>query len=59
MFQMTTKGIFSGLATCNSGNEGATGAISDSTTATYGATVTGGGSNHVHVYCNGTNWVVD
>lgn len=33
--------------------------VSDSTTATWGATITGGGSNVVHAFYNGTNWVVD
>jgi hypothetical protein len=50
--------IFSNLPTCAAGREGALMNISDSTTATWGATVTGGGSNHVLVRCNGTNWTV-
>lgn len=61
-FQMANKGTYSAVNTatpCNSTNEGATAAIQDSTTATYGATIAGSGSNHVHAYCNGTNWVVD
>lgn len=33
-------------------------AFTDSTTNTPGATITGGGSNHVLGYYNGTNWVV-
>lgn len=33
--------------------------VTDSTTATYGATITGGGTNHVNAYYNGTNWIVD
>jgi hypothetical protein len=32
--------------------------VSDSTTTTFGATVTGGGSNTVPVYCTGTGWKV-
>lgn len=32
--------------------------VSDSTTATWGATITGGGANHVLAYFNGTNWTV-
>ena len=32
--------------------------ITDSSTATWGATITGGGSNHVLAYYNGTNWTV-
>jgi hypothetical protein len=61
-FQMANKGTYSAVNTatpCNSTNEGATAAITDSNTATYGATVAGSGSHHVHAYCNGTNWIVD
>jgi len=32
--------------------------VSDSTTTTFGATVTGGGTNAVPVYSNGTSWKV-
>lgn len=38
--------------------EGMIAAITDSSTATWGATITGGGSNHVLGYYNGTNWTV-
>lgn len=38
--------------------EGMMQAVTDSTTATWGATITGGGSNHVLAYYNGTNWTV-
>lgn len=54
-----TAGPFSGLPTCTSGLEGTRSSVTDSTTATYAATITGSGSNHVPAYCNGTNWVVD
>jgi len=43
---------------CSSTIEGSMQAILDSTTATWGATITGGGSNHVLGYCDGTNWTV-
>ena len=33
-------------------------AVSDSNTATWGATVAAGGSNHILAYYNGTNWTV-
>jgi hypothetical protein len=52
-----TFASISGLG-CNAGNEGFAAAITDSTTATFGATVTGGGANHVAARCNGSNWVV-
>ena len=43
---------------CSSTNEGSMQAISDSTTATWGATITGGGTNHVLGYCDGAQWTV-
>ena len=52
------KQIFSALATCGSSNEGALAAVTDSTTTTWGATITGSGSNHVLGYCDGANWTV-
>lgn len=39
-------------------NEGAMMGVNDSTTAVWGATITGGGANHVFAYCDGTNWTV-
>jgi hypothetical protein len=50
--------LFASLPTCVSGIEGAERAVTNSTTVTFNATITGGGTNHVHAYCNGTNWVV-
>lgn len=38
--------------------EGTLQAFTDSSTATWGATITGGGSNHVLGYFDGTNWTV-
>lgn len=32
--------------------------VTDSTTATFAAVVSGGGANRVPVYCDGTNWRV-
>jgi hypothetical protein len=53
-----TPQLFSALATCVSGLEGTEAAVTDSTTVTFNATITGSGTNHIHAYCNGTNWVV-
>jgi hypothetical protein len=50
--------LFSALGTCNSAAEGTQSPITDSTTATWGATITGSGANHVLAYCDGTNWTV-
>lgn len=54
----STAGAFSTLATCNGANEGAMAAVTDSSTNTWGATITGSSTNHVLAYCNGTNWTV-
>jgi len=53
-----TPSTLASIGTCNAGNEGATATVTNSTTNTIGAVITGGGSLHVLAYCNGTNWVV-
>jgi hypothetical protein len=54
-----TKAVtFATLSSCSSTTEGIMEAVTDSTTNTWGATITGGGSNHVLAYCDGTNWTV-
>jgi hypothetical protein len=52
------KRAFSRLATCSSTTEGAMAPVTDSTTHTWGATIMGGGSNHVLAYCDGASWTV-
>jgi hypothetical protein len=49
---------FSNLPTCASGTQGMLKPVSDSTTNIWGATISGGGSNHVLAYCDGSNWTV-
>jgi hypothetical protein len=50
---------FSGVGVpCTSGNEGFAASITDGNTNVFNATVAGGGSNHVAIRCNGSNWVV-
>lgn len=49
---------FAGLAACAAGNKFTIAAITDSTTITWGATITGGGANPVIGMCDGTNWTV-
>jgi len=46
------------LPTASTSNVGTRTFVSDSTTTTFGATVTGGGTNTVPVYSNGTSWKV-
>jgi hypothetical protein len=40
------------------GLAGGRGYVTDSTVATFGATVAGGGANQVPVWSNGANWLV-
>jgi hypothetical protein len=49
---------FANLPICSASTEGSRGAISDSTVATWGTVITGGGTHHVLGYCDGTNWTV-
>lgn len=45
------------LPTCNSGEDGAWYEVTDAAAApVYNATATGGGSIHLPVFCNGSNW---
>ena len=50
--------LFAALPACVSGTEGYMAAVTDSTTNTWGATITGGGSTHVAAYCDGSVWTV-
>ncbi len=50
--------VFASLPACSGANEGLSEPISDSTTTTWGATISGGGSSHVLAYCDGSNWTV-
>lgn len=49
---------FATLPTCVAGLNGSMRPITDSTTAVWGATITGSGANPVLAYCDGTNWTV-
>ena len=46
------------LPTASTSNAGTRTFVSDSSTTTFGATVTGGGTNTVPVYSNGTSWKI-
>lgn len=50
---------FASYSACGAFTEGRHASISDSTTVTWGATITGSGANHVEGYCDGTNWTVE
>lgn len=49
---------FSSLPACTSALEGTQQPVMDSSTNTWGAALSGGGSDHVLAYCNGTAWTV-
>jgi hypothetical protein len=49
---------FGNLPTCASRTQGMLKPVSDSKTDIWGTTITGGGSDHVLAYCDGTNWTV-
>jgi len=49
---------FASLGACGAGIVDQEAEITDSTTNTWGATITGGGSDRVRGYCDGTNWTV-
>jgi hypothetical protein len=53
-----TPMVFASLPACAAGTEGSFAAITDSSTNTWGATITGSSTNHVLGYCDGTNWTV-
>lgn len=49
---------FATLPTCNGGTAGAIQTVSDSTTNTWGATISGSGSDLVMAFCNSSVWTV-
>lgn len=57
--QTATSGV-AALPSCAAGTEGSHANVSDSNAASYtaaiGAVVVAGGSTHVPVFCDGTNW---
>lgn len=54
----TTPVLYSQLPTAVNAGAGTRAFITDGSTATFAATVTGGGANKVPVYSDGTNWKV-
>jgi hypothetical protein len=44
------------LPACNSTTSGDIAAVTDATAPTYNGALTGGGTVHVPVFCNGTSW---
>jgi len=58
MLQFGSTGVFSALPTCASGLGGSIATVTDSATNTWGATITGSGSDQVLAYCDGSAWTV-
>ena len=54
----TTAMTYAQLPNATTAGAGTHAFITDGSTATFGATVAGGGSNKVPVYSDGTNWKV-
>lgn len=52
------RGTAVAFASLPTATEGMLVAVTDSNTSTWGATIAGGGANHVLAYYNGTNWTV-
>ena len=56
----TSPQPFAKYAACSATNAGSFADVVDSTVNTYGATITtGGGTYHIHAYCNGKEWTVE
>ena len=53
-----TPTTYGSLPTCNSGEEGTLLPITNSNTNTWGATISGTGSDHVLAYCDSSAWTV-
>jgi hypothetical protein len=49
---------FANLAACSTTTEGQFATVQDSTTNTWGATISGSGSDVVLAFCDGSNWTV-
>lgn len=58
LFAVGNVGAFSVLPACSTTLEGTMAPVNDSSTVTWGATITGSSTNHVLGYCDGTNWTV-
>ena len=54
----TTVATYAQLPNATDAGAGTRAFITDGSTATFGATVTGGGANKVPVYSDGANWKV-
>ena len=56
---ITTPVLTANLPTCSAALKGASSAVTDATSPTFNATLTGGGAVFTPVICNGTNWVTN
>lgn len=46
------------LPVCNALHEGILRGVNDANSAAFNATAAGGSTNHMMVYCDGTNWKI-
>lgn len=58
LLQTKTVVAVASLPTCNGAAEGTHASVNNALTPVALANVSGGGSVHISVYCNGTNWIV-
>lgn len=56
--RLTDPVTVANLVSASSAGAGARGFVTDATSTTFASTVTGGGSNSVPVYSDGTNWKI-
>jgi hypothetical protein len=55
--QTTSVVRVSALPACNSAAEGTWAAVNNALAPAFNTPLVGGGSVHIHAYCNGTNWI--
>lgn len=53
-----THNTVTGIGTCNSAAEGSIAPVTDASVNTWGSTPSGGGTDHVLLYCSGAAWKV-
>jgi hypothetical protein len=57
MLQTTSIVSVIALPACNSAAEGTWAGVNDALAPAFNTQLVGGGSVHIHAYCNGTNWI--
>jgi hypothetical protein len=57
-YVQTKPTTVAGLPSCSSTTQGAIYSVTDSSVVSIGNPISGGGSTHVQVWCNGSGWIV-